>query len=229
MTRTHAAASAPVLILVGVVFVVWTVRATVLYSLDEAISGDLLRSLWSNFVKFVVWVLPAVAFARYVRRRSAWEYLGLAARPNAGQWCLTLLTTVAYLAIVGTIDVTLGGKSFTLFDASVATVLSVALSHLVSPVLEEILFRGLVLHELMGSCSFWRANLFASLLFVAFHWPYRLWTGGLTPELLITSVGLLAISLLLGWLYAVSDSLWPPITAHFAYNVVVSFLVLPAK
>ncbi len=45
-----------------------------------------------------------------------------------------------------------------LFDASVASVLAVMVAHAVSPVLEEILFRGFLLDELMAKLAFWRAN-----------------------------------------------------------------------
>ncbi len=192
-----------------------------------AIASDTLRSLFSNLVKFIVWVLPAVAFARFVRRRSPGEYLGLSVRPTAGAWWIALAATSGYLLLAGGVDVLLGGKTFTLLDASVRTVLLVALAQLISPVLEEILFRGLVLHELLAAYSFWRANLLTSLLFVAFHLPYRIWFGGLTPELVATSVGLLAFSFVLGWIYAAGESLWPPIVAHIVHNVVVSFLVVP--
>ncbi len=214
------------LVLLVAIYLGWTLRATVLLRIDEAIANEWLRGSYSNLVKFVVWVLPAAAFVRFARQRSPLRYFGLTALPSARKWCFSLVSTAIFLGLIVIIDRLFSGKSLTLFDASVASVLAVVAAHMVSPVLEEILFRGFVLNELMAKLTFWRANVLTSFFFVLFHWPYHLWSEGPTANLAMMSVSLFAISVFLGWLYAVTNSLWPAIVAHVANNVLASFLVV---
>jgi membrane protease YdiL (CAAX protease family) len=54
------------------------------------------------------------------------------------------------------------------------------LSFVASPLLEELLFRGFVLKELLSLLPLAFANALTSLLFVAAHVPYWLSHGGLT-------------------------------------------------
>jgi hypothetical protein len=48
-------------------FVVWTLRATWFYAVDESIASPTLRAAYADLLKFILWVLPAVAFARWLR------------------------------------------------------------------------------------------------------------------------------------------------------------------
>ena len=82
----------------------WTTRATALYPLDEAIASDEWRAAYSNLLKVTIWVLPAVAFARWVRRASPATYLGLAVFPAHRQWLLCLAATAIYLSGVSAFE-----------------------------------------------------------------------------------------------------------------------------
>jgi membrane protease YdiL (CAAX protease family) len=96
----------------------------------------------------------------------------------------------------------------------------------VSPIVEEILFRGLVLNELTGLLPRRPANMATSLLFVAIHLPFWLSRSGLTAAVLADSVGVLVFSLLAGWLYQQSRSIWPSAVAHIANNCLAAALVV---
>jgi len=201
----------------------WSARATVLYSVDEAIPSDAWRAAYSNFLKLMIWAVPAFGFARSARRASPAQYLGLAVLPGTRQWILCLAATALYLCGVLAFESVLDGKSL----RSLASLAALGVSSIaVSSLLEEILFRGLVLRELRevfgdgGS-----ANLLTSLLFVSVHLPHWLWQGGASSALLANASGVFALSLFLGWLYFRSGSIWPPVAAHFAYNVLASLLV----
>ena len=89
----------------------------------------------------------------------------------------------------------------------------------------KILFRGFVLKELLGFLPLAGANVLASVLFVAAHLPYWISHGGLTPARLETCGGIFFFSLLAGWLFAKSGSIWPSTLAHTANNLLASVLV----
>src|SRR5438128_2074074 len=129
-------------------FVLWTLRATVFFSIDESIASPVVRAAYSNLLKFVLWVLPATAFAYWLRDASPAKYLGLSVLPSLrnGLWCLGV--TVIFLIAVALLDLTFGKKSFS--EAGLSSLITVIglQQLLVSPLLEELLFRGLVMKEL---------------------------------------------------------------------------------
>lgn len=47
-------------------FVLWTIRGTLFYPVDESIPSPVWRAACSGLLKFGLWVLPAVAFACHV-------------------------------------------------------------------------------------------------------------------------------------------------------------------
>lgn len=87
---------------------------------------------------------------------------------------------------------------------------------LIFPVLEEIVFRGLIQEQLAKYASSRRfgpisiANLFTSLLFVAAHLIYQ-------P--VIWALLVFFPSLLFGYTKERYASLWPPISLHVFYNL----------
>ena len=116
-------------------------------------------------------------------------------------------------------------KRLPLAGISVSITLSGILSFVVSPFLEELLFRGLLLHELAALLPRWGANLLTSLLFAGIHLPFWLSHGGMSGALLTNTAGVFIFSLLAGWLYLDSSSIWPPTVAHIANNCVAALLI----
>ena len=80
-----------------------------------------------------------------------------------------------------------------------------------APVLEEMLFRGVILRSFMQQYSRTEAILWSSLLFGLAH---------LNPYQFVTAFFL---GVLLGWLYHRTHSLWPSILLHAVYNTFVTF------
>ena len=88
-------------------------------------------------------------------------------------------------------------------DGSVAAVLAVCV---MAPMLEEMLFRGIVLRGFLGRYARWQAILMSALLFGAAHMNiYQFLVG-------------VAMGTVLGWLYERTRSLIPCIALHAAYN-----------
>jgi hypothetical protein len=206
-------------------FVLWTLRATVFYSVDESIASPTLRAAYADLLKLVVWVLPAAAFAYWLRSARPAKYLGLSVVPSLRNRWLCLAVTVIFLLAVALFEFTTGGKSFSgAMLASLPLVLAL-LQLVISPLLEELLFRGLVMKELMTLLPTYLANVLTSLLFVGAHLPFWLSHGGLTQATISNAFGVFVFSLVACWLFARTGSIWPPTFAHIANNILSALLV----
>ncbi len=203
-------------------YIVWSLRATVFYSVDESIASDVWRMVYSTAVKVMLWVGPAWVYVRWIRQTPVLRYLGISVVPARREWGIAGLVTLLYLGTVVGLEVKFGGKSI---HPSVPAAFALAFLA-ASALIEEIFFRGLVLQELSRHIRGVPANIITSLLFVAVHWPHWLWSRGLNASVLADSVGVILASLLFGWLYLRTRSVWPCFTAHVANNVVSGFLVV---
>ncbi|WP_408057169.1 CPBP family intramembrane glutamic endopeptidase [Ureibacillus acetophenoni] len=87
---------------------------------------------------------------------------------------------------------------------------------------EEIVFRGYLLRKLMDSYKFWIANTITSLLFVSIHFPIWIYKGLIEfPTILGTTVSIFVLSMIFGFIYKKSNSLWSVIIIHSLYNLIV--------
>jgi membrane protease YdiL (CAAX protease family) len=165
-------------------------------------------------------------FVRSRIRQVQAKYWAISSYPSRDQWKLCLFATAAFLLVVAAVDLSVGGKSISFAPLASTPLLLGLLSFGVSPLLEELLFRGFVLKELLGLLPQALANALTSVLFVAVHVPYWLSNGGLTHSMMANCVGVFFFSLLAGWLYAKSGSIWAPTLAHIANNLLSSLLVV---
>jgi hypothetical protein len=97
---------------IGCFFAVWSLRATLLYSIDESFVSDTHRVIYSSIVKTVLWVAPALWFAYWLRESPALSYLGISVFPSARQWSWSLSVTGIFLGIVLSLEIVFGGKRF---------------------------------------------------------------------------------------------------------------------
>jgi len=87
------------------------------------------------------------------------------------------------------------------------TVMAITLA----PLVEELLFRGVLLSALILRCGAALAALLSAAAFAAIHLPGLGWQWYALPELLLLGVGL-------AWLRLHYRSLWPSVLAHGANN-----------
>ncbi|HVF88515.1 MAG TPA: CPBP family intramembrane glutamic endopeptidase [Blastocatellia bacterium] len=206
-------------------FVAWSLRATVFYFIDEGIQSSLSKSIYSNAIKFALWVIPALAYVAFVKKRGPLGYLRISTPFEAKKLLYSGLAIALYFAGVVAFERFSSGRTLApLFASSAREWLLVLLGVAVSPVSEEILFRGLILRELGERTGFWRANLLTSILFVSIHWPHWLWATGFKTWMVIASATMFILSLFLGYLVRLSGSIWPSVAAHILNNFVASFL-----
>ena len=176
------------------------------------IPSPVLAGFLEGLMLLTVW---AIAIKKY---RARWRMLGLK-RPKA-RWALVLPWLVL-----------LGSLSFTAIYSSLVTVINVdymkppplpddvlgnglvrLLNTLVIvlwvPFIEEVFFRGFLLAALIPAFGAMRAITIGAFIFAAAH---------LMPS---TMIPLFVTGLLLSWLYVKTRSIWPPMTAHAAQNLI---------
>jgi membrane protease YdiL (CAAX protease family) len=207
-------------------YLVWLVRATVFYSaVDLSIPEGPGRWFFSNGVKFLLWVLPAAAYLLWLERDNPLTSMKITTRLDRRGLAIGSVVTLLFFVAIFTFEKFTSGRTLAaLLQAAPAAWLGVLGQVFFSPIVEETMFRGFVLPQLAARMDFWKANLLQALLFTAMHWPNWIWTNGLGPGLLSSSMGVFAIALLFGWLLKRTNSLWPPVIVHIINNFLVSFM-----
>lgn len=218
------------------IFAVWTLRATWLYRIDEQLALPITRAGYSNAVKVLLWLAPAAIYSAAIgrgrARRSLRGSFGLATDVGLRTWLHCLLVTLGFLLAVASVDMTVGHKKLStakLLDPSLGPeewLACTVLQFLVSPLIEELFFRGFLLRTMLEGRSLWTATLFNSFLFVGIHWPFWLSHRESWSLFASHSFGVFCFSLVACWLYHRARTVWPPTLAHVLNNLLASMLVI---
>ena len=199
-------------------FVVWALRAIVFIRVDESIESTLWKNVYSNAVKFIIWVVP-VFITLGVSRLRPFRYLKLTTPLNKKGLMIGALVTLVWLSLVVLGEALFSGRNAgAMLAARSSEWLGMLAGVFISPISEEILFRGFILNRLSESLSFWKANLISALLFMFAHWPYWVSKNGFATRVIKDSVNVFLLGCLFGWLMKKTNSLWPAIGAHIANN-----------
>lgn len=92
---------------------------------------------------------------------------------------------------------------------------------LIVPIIEEFIFRGIILRWLTPKVGPWRGILISSVIFAAVH--YSASQGMYNLQLL---PALFMLSCYLGYLYERQRSLWAPIGLHMTFNLISSIVLI---
>jgi len=161
--------------------------------------------------------LALIAFALLVAlNRGDLSSLGLLARPRQGWrwWILTSLTlgAIVVLCLVLGLGIWVGlGNELPIYTTPPTQILSNFLHMcVVSPVLEETIYRAIVCIPLVAWAGCWRTIAVCGVLFAALHVAY----GNPSPENLVGGF-------LLAWVYLKSETILLPVLLHSLGNFVV--------
>jgi len=199
-------------------FAVWSVRALILIRVDESIQSSLWKNVFSNTIKFLIWVVPVFVTLGVWRIRPL-NYLKLSTPINKRGLLVSIIVVTVWLSLVIIGESMISGKSMaSMLSQRSSDWLSMLAGVSLSPVSEEILFRGFFLNRLNESFSFWMANSISALLFAAAHMPYWLSRNGLSAHVIKDILNVFLLGCLFGWVMKKSNSLWPAIGAHIANN-----------
>ena len=98
-----------------------------------------------------------------------------------------------------------------------------ALSVFLAPLVEEVLFRGVLFGSLRERSRGW-AYVVSAAVFSLYHvWQYAFVSGDL--RMLLYAIQYIPISVVLAWCYERSGSLWTSVFYHMGYNA-ISFALL---
>lgn len=188
--------------------------------------------LRSIAVRLLLWVLPAGVYLWWRYGREALAGLRLGLPPSAGHWLVAIgITALASFAV--SLDVA-RKLSVPPVEVWVRLLETYAFEFPTAPVFEELIFRGVILSELLVLLAVpavierrdlesrqraWIANLTASVVFVGLHWPWWIYTMGFGSDFWTNSAGVFLISLILGMLFFRTRSLWPCIVLHWMNNL----------
>ena len=206
-------------------YATWILRATWFYSrVDLSIVEPAWRLVFSNGMKFSLWVVPAVVYVLWHDRQNPLETMRVKSRVDQRGVLIGMGVSVGYLAGISLFEYFISHQTLAaLLRVPPFTILGTLASQFFSPVSEELFFRGFVLPKLNESMGFWRANLVQAILFTAVHWPNWVWMGGIHWDLAATSASILLLGLLFGWLTRRTNSIWPAVSVHIANNFLAAF------
>ena len=206
-------------------YLIWIVRATIFYNaVDLSIESETGRLIFSNIIKFLLWVIPAGLYVFYREKQNLLINLKITSPINWRGLGIGFAASVLYFVVVFTVDKLYSNRTLTpLLHASASAWLVTLAQVFFSPISEEILFRGFVLPQLMDRMPFWKANMLQAILFAAMHWPNWIWVNGFQAWIMVTSVSIFILALFLGWLLRRTNSIWPPILVHIINNFLSSF------
>ena len=203
---------------IALFFLVWSLRATVFIPIDEGIQSGAWRTVYSNSIKFIVWVAPVFITLGLLRLRP-FTYLKLTTPANKRGVIIGCIVVAVWLSLVVAGESIIQHKAVAeLLTARLSFWRSILAGVFLSPIFEEILFRGFFLNRLNESLGFWKSNAISALLFMLAHWPYWVSKFGFSAQVMKDSVNVFLLGCLFGWLMKRANSLWPAIGAHIANN-----------
>ncbi len=205
--------------LVACLFAVQFLIGAALYDARDVLGmhpNDLmdLASVLGNGVMFTVvmqWSGLSYGALFHPARSSPIAVVGLLALPIL---CLVPALTLAIMAIelVVVALFPISASDAAMFERMTSGgLISVLMVCLVAPMVEEMLFRGVILRSFLRQYRRWPAICGTALLF------------GLTHMNIYQGVAAFITGTLMGWLYERTHSLWPCILLHAAYNAAVMF------
>ncbi|HWO00275.1 MAG TPA: CPBP family intramembrane glutamic endopeptidase [Blastocatellia bacterium] len=199
-------------------FVVWSLRATVFIRIDESIDSPIWRSVYSNSIKFIIWVVPVFLTLGLARLRPP-TYLKLITPINKRGLVIGTVLALVWLSLVVLGESIIQHRNVSeMLAAKSSEWLGILTGLFFSPICEEILFRGFFLNRFNESFGFWKSNLVSALLFMLAHWPYWVSKFGFSARVIKDSINVFLLGCLFGWLMKKANSLWPAIGAHIANN-----------
>jgi len=194
---------------VGGMFAAWTLWCVLMAFVGEPFSSPLLRAL----VRVSVVLFPALAYVHFVvkDRDDFWAF-----RRN---WRQGLLVGAVLSCLFGVLIVVQNsGRTFA-FPVGFAVWFNFII---VSPLVEEMMFRRMILEHLQSVTSTFRAILFESLLFSLLHFPWWFMSGEQQGVALASAlVSLFVYGVIFSVAVHYTKSIWAALLPHWINNLII--------
>lgn len=163
------------------------------------------------------WLLPTFLFIIFVLKKNPFDYLKLSKGIGKGVlW--GCIISIFHIAIYCSLRYLWNHELTINFNLSFQTFWRVILT---VGLVEEIVFRGLILQHLNSIFNFRTANIISSILFVLAHIPYWYFGNQFTlplPNVIYDFFFIFFFGLLEGFFLRKANSLWPCIIHHSVNN-----------
>lgn len=191
----------------------------VAYALSEIKVTDLADVTPSPFNKLLIEILSLVplfavtfVFRKYIDRKS-FVSLGFAVKGRWKDLLLGLLVAVFMYTVGSLILVATGNIVFSSLGIGIHALMLSVVTFIVVAITEELMVRGYILNNLLGSTSKFWALFISSVIFAAMH--------GMNPGIsFLALVNLFLAGVLLGATYIYTRNLWYAISLHFFWNLI---------
>jgi uncharacterized protein len=194
-------------------FFVWTVKELwfikYIYLFDNTTQAFLEGS-----VKSFIWVVPTWLYIKYFLNANPFHYLKIRDNFKKGVFWGIVLSLVFGLYFVAQTYI-INKQPFHV-SLSLDDYLN---TFILAGIIEEMVFRGLILQEINKRLIFWKANLLTALLFVCIHYP--IWIHHAEIFNFGTHLYIFLIGLLFGFVYKKTGSLWSVAILHSFHNFFV--------
>jgi hypothetical protein len=175
-------------------------------------------SLTDEFIRgfsfILFWVIPAIVYLKYFIKQSFYVYtrLNQYILKNLGIGIFISIILSAFFILIFKIkDINLSSYSIPLYLLFTVVI--------IYPLIEEFIFRGIILQFLENRMKFIVANLFTSILFLVPHFPQWIIRDMFFQLLLSRStIYIIVMSLILGFVFKKTRSLYTSILLHSTYN-----------
>jgi membrane protease YdiL (CAAX protease family) len=198
-----------------------------------------LRNIWLMFaltsVQDITWVLLAIAFVIFIdRRKSPLKELGLTPGPQAVKMFLAGIVinvlfgavTVASLLLAGWSSVEENGLvNYGLAAVAGSLAITIVMMFFVG-LGEETLFRGYFQTDLTRKHGYLAALILSSLAFAGLHIFFLIPGQEISP---LSIAGIFCASLVMGYLYVITGTIWASIGFHFCQDVLGAGIFLTGE
>lgn len=225
----------------GILAVVWAYFAATTGSAVQAsdMVVDSLRNIWLMFgltsAQDITWVLLAVAFVIFIDRRpSPLKELGLTPGPQAVKMFLAgIVINVLFGAVTVAIMLLTGWSRIEENGLLIYGLAAIAGSLAITIVLmffvglgEETLFRGYFQTDLTRKHGPVAALIITSLAFAGLHIFFLIPGQEISP---LSIAGIFFASLVMGYLYIITGTIWASIGFHFCQDVLGAGIFLTGE
>ncbi len=176
--------------------------------------------------RIVLWGGPCAWYLWSVYRERALSPLGLGFPLGKNQVWRTVLLTLLVTAALFAATATRNGLPL---STELNRFISAARLRLTAPIFEELVFRGVILSEMLNwthanskdpwglRARYWAAQIACAAFFVFIHWP-AWWASLGLWAVAERSLPIFAVGMVLGFVFAHTRSIWPCIWLHWLNN-----------
>jgi membrane protease YdiL (CAAX protease family) len=193
-------------------YILWSIRVFVLWPWTSSINATPeTKQIIGDALRIFLWLGPLAVYLRWQKQKDVLNYLRISSSVNV-KW-LWVMTAICLTYL----EVLLFTGSY-VFEKEMNLFVQIGMKIMLTPIVEEILFRGFVLRMFEQQYRAYFANILQAVFFGAAHF-FWLYQYGFTWDVAGMFVSAMTIGWFLGFMAQRTDSILPSIVYHIANNI----------